>query len=73
MRGREEALLNWPSKESHDGMDGQKGRGVDNEEGRKVRTSQRLEDKLKIGLYDALRHNVRFRVNGKMRENLSSA
>jgi hypothetical protein len=41
-------------------MDGGKGKRVEKPGKRKVRTSQRREDKPEIGLYYPLRHNLLF-------------
>jgi hypothetical protein len=43
---------------SHDSTDGRKGRRVEKRNERKVRISQRIENKPEIGFYDTLRHNM---------------
>jgi hypothetical protein len=59
MRGKQDAPSKGPSRESYDHMDGRKGRRVENRDRRKVRISQRLEDKPEIGLYYIFRYNIR--------------
>jgi hypothetical protein len=44
---------------SYESMDGRKGKRVENGNRRKVRISQRLEDKPEIGIYHILRLNIR--------------
>jgi hypothetical protein len=46
-------------------MDGRKGRRVENGDGRKVRTSQRLEEKPETEFYYTLRLDIRIGSNGK--------
>jgi hypothetical protein len=50
VRGKQEAQSKGLSRKSYDGMNGRKGRWVENGDARKVRISQKLEDKPEIGL-----------------------
>jgi hypothetical protein len=65
VRGKQATPSKGLSRESYNGMDGRKGKRVENGDERKVRISQRLEDKPEIGLYYILRPNIRICINGK--------
>jgi hypothetical protein len=51
MKGKQDAPSKGLSRESYDSMDGRKGKRTENRDRRKVRISQRLENKPKIGFY----------------------
>jgi hypothetical protein len=58
VRRKQDAPSKGLSRAFYDGRDGGTGRRVEKRGARKVRTSQRLEDKPEIGLYYTLRHNL---------------